>query len=94
MKDLRRFDPLPITLPEARMSIHDAIEAEHDTIPLQESKGRTAGEYLFLYPPGIPLIVPGEIISEDQLSMLEEKAEEKYEIRSSESEPGFIKTCR
>lgn len=94
MEDLRRFDPLPITLPEARMSIHDAIEAEHDTIPLQESKGRTAGEYLFLYPPGIPLIVPGEIISEDQLSMLEEKAEEKYEIRSSESEPGFIKTCR
>ncbi|MGN1390266.1 MAG: aminotransferase class I/II-fold pyridoxal phosphate-dependent enzyme [Bulleidia sp.] len=94
MKDLNRLDPLPITPPEARMSIHDAIEAEHDTIPLQESPGRTAGEYLFLYPPGIPLIVPGEVISEDQLSLLSEKAEEGCEIRSSESETGLIKTCR
>ena len=32
---------------------------------MQESEGRIAGEFLYLYPPGIPLLVPGERISEE-----------------------------
>ena len=94
LKEERSEDSLEITLPIARMSIHDAIEADHETIPLEESSGHTAGEYLFLYPPGIPLIVPGETVTEEQLCLLEKKAEEGYEIRSSQSEPGYMKTCR
>ena len=30
---------------------------------LQESEGEISAEYMYLYPPGIPLIVPGEKIS-------------------------------
>ncbi len=31
--------------------------------PLEESVGRIVGEFAYLYPPGIPLIVPGEQIT-------------------------------
>ena len=43
---------------------------EMEDIPLkrvewENSAGKIAGEYAYLYPPGIPLIVPGEVITED-----------------------------
>ena len=31
---------------------------------LEESAGRYAGEFVNLYPPGVPLLVPGERITE------------------------------
>ena len=34
---------------------------------MQESEGRISGEFLYLYPPGIPLLMPGERISREVL---------------------------
>ena len=34
-------------------------------IPLEKASGRVAMEYIYAYPPGIPIIVPGEKFSED-----------------------------
>lgn len=47
--------------------IWKAIEENWEFISLQESRGRVSVEYAYLYPPGIPLLVPGEEISEDFL---------------------------
>ena len=46
------------------MRISQAMDAESERCPLDECIGRTSGEFAYLYPPGIPLIVPGERISE------------------------------
>jgi arginine/lysine/ornithine decarboxylase len=35
-----------------------------EAVPLHEAAGRTAGEWIIPYPPGVPLIVPGERITE------------------------------
>ena len=32
------------------------------TLPLAQAAGRVAAEYLWAYPPGVPLIAPGERI--------------------------------
>ena len=42
-----------------------------EEIPLDEATGKVSGAYINLYPPGIPLIVPGEIISERLISDLQ-----------------------
>lgn len=42
----------------------DAWDMASRQVPLQESIGRYAGEFVNLYPPGIPLLVPGERITE------------------------------
>lgn len=40
-----------------------AWDMEHLTLPLNESSGRCAGEFVNLYPPGVPILVPGEHIT-------------------------------
>ena len=32
--------------------------------------GRVSGEFIYGFPPGIPLVMPGEVISEDTLRVL------------------------
>lgn len=41
------------------MRISEAMDAENERYPLAECIGRTSAEFAYLYPPGIPLIVPG-----------------------------------
>ena len=45
------------------MSMSDAMEALTEKCPLEECVGRISAEFAYLYPPGIPLITPGEQIS-------------------------------
>ena len=45
------------------MSVTEAMEAESEVCRLEESVGRISAEFGYLYPPGIPLIVPGEQIT-------------------------------
>ena len=45
------------------MSVTEAMEAESEACRLEESVGRISAEFGYLYPPGIPLIVPGEQIT-------------------------------
>lgn len=43
-------------------SITEAMEMAKRTVGLAESVGKVSGEYVYLYPPGIPILVPGERI--------------------------------
>ena len=61
------------TLPQpgkALMCTGEAILRKKENIPEGEAAGRISGEYIWAYPPGIPLILPGEEITEEQLSVL------------------------
>ena len=46
------------------MQIYEAEDRESQLTPLQEAAGKVAAGTVFLYPPGIPMIVPGEVITE------------------------------
>ena len=48
-----------------QMEIAEAWEGDRLEVPLMESVGCVAGEFVSLYPPGIPLLVPGEVITEE-----------------------------
>ena len=56
-----------------------------ETIPFQNSEFRTSAEYIWAYPPGIPLIVPGEIISKELMNYIEYLSACKVEIMSTKS---------
>ena len=45
-------------------------EKEKEKVALEQSCGRICADYVFLYPPGIPLLVPGEKISEEILEKI------------------------
>lgn len=57
-------------MPVKKCSIGEAFGAPGRRVALFESFGLVSKEFLYLYPPGIPIITPGEMISEDILSLI------------------------
>lgn len=57
---------------EVCMELCDAVEAAHEEIALRDAKDRVCAEYLYLYPPGIPILVPGERVTEWTILDIEE----------------------
>jgi len=51
-------------VPEQVMSPGEAFHARQQRVPLAESVGRISAEMAATYPPGIPVVVPGERLTE------------------------------
>ena len=66
---------------EVKFSPHDALNRECEDVSLSDTKGRVAGDYIYKYPPGIPLVVPGEIISENLIKEVEKSLESGLQIK-------------
>lgn len=56
-----------IMLPEMVCDIEQALQGKTTEAMLKDSLGKVASDFLWAYPPGIPLIVPGEKISKEVL---------------------------
>ena len=41
-------------------------------VPLPQSVGRVSAELLCPYPPGVPLLMPGEVVSQQVVELLQE----------------------
>lgn len=54
-------------IPVLALSPRDAFYAETELIPFDESEGRIIAEFIMVYPPGIPIFIPGEIITKENL---------------------------
>ena len=52
---------------EQVMTIAEAYDAEQEEISLTYAGGRIAAEFMNLYPPGIPLVVPGERLTGEMI---------------------------
>ena len=50
--------------------------------PLEEAEGKTANEFVFAYPPDIPIIVPGEVITKETLGYIRTLIESDVNIVS------------
>lgn len=56
----------PLCLPspgEAPLSIAEALARPQKELPLAKAAGELAGEYVSVYPPGVPLLTPGEAVT-------------------------------
>ena len=60
---------------------YEAESLPHKKILFQQSKGKVAGNYVYLYPPGIPLLVPGERIEGTLIEQVEECQKEGLNVK-------------
>jgi len=74
-------------IPHQAMNLQEAMTASRESIPLHEAAGRISGESLIPYPPGIPLVVPGERLEADMIKQIEKLAEAGNEIIGIHSSP-------
>ncbi len=47
------------------MPLREVFYGEKEALPLEESVGKICGEQVSFYPPGIPVLLPGEVITEE-----------------------------
>ncbi|GAB7387695.1 arginine decarboxylase [Bacillaceae bacterium] len=73
-------------IPALAMSPRDAFYADTETIPLDESAGRIIAEFIMVYPPGIPILLPGEIITEDNIAYIKENLRVGLPVQGPEDE--------
>lgn len=77
-KSLRRIDglleakeklySLDLPIPQKKLEIHEAVNYKKKNVKLENSIGEISGEFVYAYPPGSPIIAPGEIIDSEILS--------------------------
>ena len=56
--------------PQVVLSPQDAFYGRKVRLPLEQCEGRVCGEFVMCYPPGIPILAPGERITRDVLDYI------------------------
>ena len=56
--------------PKVAVSPQNAFYADKESLPLEETRGRICSEFVMCYPPGIPILAPGEEITADILEYI------------------------
>ena len=72
----------PAPLPPVRCTIAEAREHPVKSVALERSVGCTMAESIWAYPPGIPLVVPGEFMTEAVLEALTAMAASGVQLHS------------
>ena len=57
--------------PTVLVSPQTAFYAEKKAVPIRETKGMICSEFVMCYPPGIPILAPGERITAEILDYIE-----------------------
>ena len=47
------------------LSSYEAVNSRHKQVAAEDAVGKISAEYIYLYPPGIPIVVPGELITKE-----------------------------
>ncbi|TWI55837.1 aminotransferase class I/II-fold pyridoxal phosphate-dependent enzyme [Halalkalibacter nanhaiisediminis] len=79
-------------IPTLALSPRDAFYAETEVIPFNESSGRIIAEFIMVYPPGIPIFIPGEVITDDNLAYIQKNINAGLPVQGPEDET--FKTLR
>lgn len=56
--------------PVVVMSPQDAFYAEKTSLPLERCAGRVCTEFVMSYPPGIPILAPGELVTDELIAYI------------------------
>ncbi|NLA59831.1 MAG: aminotransferase class V-fold PLP-dependent enzyme [Firmicutes bacterium] len=58
-------------IPEMALSPRKAVQSSWETTRLEDSRGRISAEVVTCYPPGIPILYPGEVLTDDTIAYLD-----------------------
>ncbi len=81
----QKFVALP-EIPALAMTPRDAFYATTETIPLKNRLVRISAEFIMVYPPGIPIFIPGEIISQENIDYIHMNIEAGLPVQGPEDD--------
>ena len=68
------------TKPERKYEIHEIDNFSKEKVSLQQAEGKISSEYIYFYPPGIPILVPGERINIQNIKAIEKAITQGIEV--------------
>ncbi|UQD51559.1 arginine decarboxylase [Bacillus methanolicus] len=71
-------------IPVLALTPRDAFYAETEVVPFEKSEGRIIAEFVMVYPPGIPIFIPGEIITKENLLYIKKNIEAGLPVQGPE----------
>lgn len=72
-KSTRRADFIDIPpIPKQVLIPREAFNGQKVSVPLADSIGEVSGEFLMAYPPGIPVLCPGEVITAEIVNYVQD----------------------
>lgn len=84
----------PPPMPQAVISQREALFSGTETLPLEDCAGRISAVQLAPYPPGVPVVAPGERIGKKELAYFKQIGYNNKKVRvvkeNSPSEPGTL----
>lgn len=72
-------------IPLLALTPRDAFYAETELVPFDQSEGRIIAEFIMVYPPGIPIFIPGEIVTKDNLLYIKKNIEVGLPVQGPEN---------
>ena len=80
--------------PVVEMNLSQAVRSESVFVSLGEAKGKVSMQYIYAYPPGIPIIAPGEVFTEEVIGCINalEKSGAKC-ITAGSDKISSVKVC-
>ena len=79
--------------PQVMMKLSEAWDKTSEEVLLEDAKGKISGDFINLYPPGIPLIVPGEEFSEKLIQEICGYLNDGLNVQGVVSKPGGKGYC-
>ncbi len=73
-------------IPKLAMTPRDAFYATTEIVSFDEAAGRISAEFIMVYPPGIPIFIPGEIITEENIAYIRMNVEAGLPVQGPEDD--------
>ncbi|WP_094093504.1 aminotransferase class I/II-fold pyridoxal phosphate-dependent enzyme [Paenibacillus physcomitrellae] len=71
-------------IPQLSLIPRNAFYADTEVIPFKESAGRIIAEFIYVYPPGIPILLPGEVITQENIDYIVDHVEVGLPVKGPE----------
>jgi arginine/lysine/ornithine decarboxylase len=71
-------------IPVLAVTPRDAFYAETELVDFDDSEGKIIAEFIMVYPPGIPIFIPGEVITADNLIYIKKNREAGLPVQGPE----------
>jgi len=83
-KDIAEVVVIIPEIPHLALTPRDAFYGETELVPFKESAGRIIAEFIYVYPPGIPILLPGEVISQENIDYIVDHLEVGLPVKGPE----------
>ena len=70
--------------PIVKATPQEAFYASKEPLPIEQTEGRVCSEFVMCYPPGIPILTPGELITNDILDYIKYAKEKGCSLTGTE----------